>query len=310
MAWVRIHDGAMSHPKLLRLSDKAFRLWVWGLTYSQQHLTDGWLPERSQPADLKRATNEIVAIGLWEKTDNGHQIHDYLDWNDSKSVVVEARQLAKVRMALVRDPELRKALRERDQDQCRFCGIEVNWADRKSRGGATYDHVRPGGGDTLDNLVIACRGCNSKKGKRTPAEAGMSLLPESRFVSRYINTKTSLVSSGLGSSSSSSSSVKRETPISGTLDAELADRAGAFCERYAELYSVHRRGARYFPRPALDYTKACELCQVWDNERLERLAVVFLKCEEPFAVSGSRTIGQFAAMASWADDRLREVESA
>ena len=99
-------------------------------------------------------------------------------------------------------------------------------------------------------------------------------------------------------------------PISGTLDPDLADRAGAFCERYAELYSLHRRGARYLPRPALDYTKACELCAVWDNERLERIATVFLKCEEPFAMSGSRTIGQFAAMASWCDDRLREVEGA
>lgn len=103
---------------------------------------------------------------------------------------------------------------------------------------------------------------------------------------------------------------KKETPpMNGTLDPELADRAGAFCERYAELYPLHRRGARYLPKPALDYTKACELCTVWDNERLERLAIVFLKCEEPFAQSGSRTIGQFAAMASWADARLREVEA-
>ncbi len=106
---------------------------------------------------------------------------------------------------------------------------------------------------------------------------------------------------------------KKETsrmpPMNGTTDPELAARAGDFCERYAELYFKHRRGARYLPRPALDYTKACELCAVWDNDRLERLAVVFLKCEEPFAMSGSRTIGQFAAMASWADDRLREAEA-
>lgn len=101
----------------------------------------------------------------------------------------------------------------------------------------------------------------------------------------------------------------RIVPMSGTLDPDLAERAGRFCDRYAELYPLHRRGARYLPKPALDYTKACELCAVWDNARLERLAVVFLKCEEPFAQSGSRTIGQFAAMASWADDRLREAEA-
>lgn len=98
-------------------------------------------------------------------------------------------------------------------------------------------------------------------------------------------------------------------PMNGTLDDVIADRAGRFCERYAELYPLHRRGARYFPKPALDFPKACELCAVWDNDRLEKLAIVFLKCEEPFAQSGSRTIGQFAAMASWADGRLREVET-
>ena len=41
MAWVRIHDDAMSHPKIVGLSDKAFRLWIWGLSYAQRHLTDG-----------------------------------------------------------------------------------------------------------------------------------------------------------------------------------------------------------------------------------------------------------------------------
>ncbi len=212
MAWVRIHDGAMTHPKVIGLSDKAFRLWVWGLSYSQQHLTDGWLPKNSSPPFLKRATTELETVGLWEVTDRGHQVHDYLDWNDSKSVVVEARQLARVRMVLVRDPELRKALRDRDQDQCRYCGVDVNWADRKSRGGATYDHVTPGGGDTVENLVIACRGCNSKKGKRTPQEAGMTLLPVSKYVSKYTNKKTPLVSSGVGWVSSSLEGEREREP--------------------------------------------------------------------------------------------------
>jgi hypothetical protein len=101
----------------------------------------------------------------------------------------------------------------------------------------------------------------------------------------------------------------REQHINGTTDAELGERAGNFCRRYAELYQQHRKGARYLPKPALDWPKACELCAVWPDARLEMLAVVFLKCEEPFAQSGSRTIGQFAAMASWADGRLAEVEA-
>ena len=98
-------------------------------------------------------------------------------------------------------------------------------------------------------------------------------------------------------------------PINGTTDSDLAERAGRFCERYAELYPKHRKGARYLPKPALDWPKAIDLCRTWDDARLEKLAIVFLKTDHDFATKGSRTIGQFAALASWCDDRLREVES-
>jgi uncharacterized protein YdaU (DUF1376 family) len=115
--------------------------------------------------------------------------------------------------------------------------------------------------------------------------------------------------SDLRSEKERTKSARFSPPLNGTTDPELGERAGNFCRRYAELYQQHRKGARYFPKPALDWPKACELCAVWPDARLEMLAVVFLKCEEPFAQSGSRTIGQFAAMASWADGRLAEVEA-
>jgi hypothetical protein len=103
--------------------------------------------------------------------------------------------------------------------------------------------------------------------------------------------------------------VSVSAPMNGTTDSALADRAARFCERYQGLYQQFRGGARYLPRPALDFSKALELCAVWDDERLGKLATVFLKTNHDFASSGSRTIGQFAAMASWADDRLTEAEA-
>lgn len=190
VAWVRIHDGAMTHPKVVGLIDwrNPFCVWVWGLSHCQQHLTNGNIRSGSLPtrAALKTA-DRLVQNGLWHKDDNGDFIvHDYLDWNDSRAAVLEVRQLAKVRMILVRDPEMRDTLRQRDQDRCRYCGVSVNWADRKSRGGATYDHINPHGPSNLDNLVIACRGCNSRKQKRLPHEAGMVLLPPPQpSVSRF-----------------------------------------------------------------------------------------------------------------------------
>lgn len=97
--------------------------------------------------------------------------------------------------------------------------------------------------------------------------------------------------------------------VNGTTDPEIGTRASRFLELYASLYPKHRNGARFLPKPALDWPTACELVQVWPDERLEKLAIVFLKTDHEFAANGSRTIRQFAALASWCDDRLRQVES-
>lgn len=103
MSWVRIHDGAMTHPKIIGLTDKAFRLWVWGLSYSQQHLTDGSIPSVAVPARLKRASEDLVLAGLWRHAMGAFQIHDYLDYNDSKMRVRERQDGAKRRLDDWRD---------------------------------------------------------------------------------------------------------------------------------------------------------------------------------------------------------------
>jgi 5-methylcytosine-specific restriction endonuclease McrA len=84
---------------------------------------------------------------------------------------------------------LRSAIQERDGDSCRYCGCRVSWSDRRSHVGATYDHVIPRGPETLDNLVVACRRCNTKKGPRTPEEAGMVIL-EPKSVPRSVSNKS------------------------------------------------------------------------------------------------------------------------
>jgi len=90
-------------------------------------------------------------------------------------------------------------------------------------------------------------------------------------------------------------------------DPDLSRRARTFCERYAQLYRDHRRGARYVSKPDTDLVEAEQLVRVWDDDRLEQLAVAFLKTDHDFAEKGSRTMAQFRSMASWCDSRLREA---
>jgi 5-methylcytosine-specific restriction endonuclease McrA len=105
--------------------------------------------------------------------DYDYLIHDYLDRNPSR----EENDVHKAKKKELRDAKLKAAVRARDQDTCRYCGKLCLFADRKSDDGLTYDHVDPEVADGMSNLVVACRGCNNKKRRKTPEAAGMVLLP-------------------------------------------------------------------------------------------------------------------------------------
>ncbi len=94
-------------------------------------------------------------------------------------------------------------------------------------------------------------------------------------------------------------------------DSVITERAARFIERYGDLYSQKRNGARYASKIHRDYAAAVTLCQTWgDDERLDKLAVCFLTTDHKFAEEGSRTIPQFLALASWCDSKLAEWEKA
>lgn len=158
MAWVRIHDGAMTHPKIVGLADKPFRLWVWGLSYCQSYLTDGAIVPDAVPARLKRAITDLEKKGLWEKRGTGYAVHDYLDWNDSKDLVQKKRSEAKERMTNARHRTSREVLRRCDvgvgssvsegKPDLDLGNAAARFCDRfqalysKHRNGAHY-HVKP-----------------------------------------------------------------------------------------------------------------------------------------------------------------------
>lgn len=222
MSWVRIHDGAMTHPKIVGLSDKAFRLWIWGLSYSQQHLTDGLVVSIAIPRRLVRAIEDLTAAALWERADAGFRIHDYLDWNDSREIVLAKRK-----------------------------GIKRRVEQHRS---------------------------NALQGPPV----------------KHIST------SGVGIKSS----------LEENKDDEIGERAGRFVERYEELYSQHRKGAKWFRRqPNLDWQRAINLCRTWDDARLEKLAVLCLTTDDDWISQTDRGLAVFESKATFLDDLLTKWES-
>jgi 5-methylcytosine-specific restriction endonuclease McrA len=72
-----------------------------------------------------------------------------------------------------RVPLSRRAVFARDRQTCQYCAATAE----------NLDHVLPrcrGGAHTWENVVAACRSCNTRKGDRTPDEAGLSLLAAPR----------------------------------------------------------------------------------------------------------------------------------
>jgi hypothetical protein len=71
-------------------------------------------------------------------------------------------------------PSLTNALLfARDRHVCGYCGERFMTRD------LSRDHVKPvarGGRDSWTNTVTACRRCNTRKGSRSPEQAGMPLL--------------------------------------------------------------------------------------------------------------------------------------
>ncbi len=68
----------------------------------------------------------------------------------------------------------------RDRNQCQYCGQSFSSED------LNLDHVTPksrGGQMTWTNIVLSCVNCNTRKGNRTPKEAGMCLIRQPQIPS-------------------------------------------------------------------------------------------------------------------------------
>jgi hypothetical protein len=102
MPWARLDDMLPVHPKVRALSDSAFRLYISAICWSNCNQTDGRIPAAQLPyvSDVRRSryhADQLVQAALWDKTDDGWQIHDYLEYQPSAEKVKRERELKRQR---------------------------------------------------------------------------------------------------------------------------------------------------------------------------------------------------------------------
>ena len=192
--WIESHQGVKTHPKTKRLMrylaiplpaaiGHLHCFWWWALDHAQDGSLDKYdAYDIADAAAWDSSDAEMFLKGMIDAgfidSDNGNLlIHD---WMDYAGRLIDQRKHAawqkRRHKELYNNKSLVLAIRDRDKDLCRYCGRLVNWRDRKSADGATYDYVDPFGPTELENVVVACRACNAGKNQRTPEEANYTLL--------------------------------------------------------------------------------------------------------------------------------------
>jgi hypothetical protein len=129
-----------------------------------KHVVDVLMPRVAQSKATQARVLAELTLPMWGEPLLAAQVGGFL---------INPRLLDFVRDGTDWDRSYTPEVIERDRRTCRYCGIEC-YED------LTIDHLFPrsrGGGDGIENLVVACRSCNSRKSDRTPEEAGMVLLP-------------------------------------------------------------------------------------------------------------------------------------
>lgn len=100
MVWTKLDDNFPDHPKVAGLSNSAYRLFIDTLCYCGKYLTDGQIPEMI--ANRYGATDDartLLVANLWERTDTGYQVVNFLEYQPSKAEVEKKKADSRARMA-------------------------------------------------------------------------------------------------------------------------------------------------------------------------------------------------------------------
>lgn len=105
MSWIKLDDQWMDHPKVIEAGRDARDMWLASITWCAKHLTDGKFSANLLPslavaagvdvANCQTFASVLVGVGLWDATQDGYSVHDYLDYNPSKEQALATREARK-----------------------------------------------------------------------------------------------------------------------------------------------------------------------------------------------------------------------
>jgi 5-methylcytosine-specific restriction endonuclease McrA len=200
VTWLKVCDTALTHPKVLAIrglkdasatAEGVVGTVMLAASWSGAHDTDHFIPEAAvflaSPLHHELMSDVARRVGLWRRATAAERKRnlDQPGWivkvGDGEVFHLLTREQIATRSAhrkLSRSVQGRIDLFLRDGDQCRYCAVAVEPNDRRSHAGRTTDHPDPA---VPDDIVIACRGCNLSKNKRTVtdwvAAGGRDLMP-------------------------------------------------------------------------------------------------------------------------------------
>jgi len=193
MAWIESHQELARHPKTRKLARRLgvnlptaighlHMFWWWAMDYSKSgditsfdaiDIADavGW------DGDEEVFIKCLIECGFIDSLNDQLMIHDWIKYGGKYHNTIEKKgpRQSDIRKAY-QDGTIAK-VKERDGDNCRYCSMLVDWNDRRTNKGGTYDRIDPESPAILDNLVVSCRGCSEKKKDKTIESAGMHLIP-------------------------------------------------------------------------------------------------------------------------------------
>lgn len=184
--WFRLYDDLLNNRKVQKLPPWLFRAWINLLCCASKAHERGVLPSLEDCAFLCRCSKNrmaviverLIDVGLLDRQADGQlRPHDWEEHQYEGDLSTERVRKHREKMAAIGEKpyerdKYRAEVFMRDGSACVYCGS----TDR-----LCLDHVVPvtlGGWTKPDNLVTACKKCNSGKAGRTPEGAGLTFINE------------------------------------------------------------------------------------------------------------------------------------